>query len=38
MLCAHCYDERLGVAKKVPAPKGDERQPPIPLSPQARAS
>jgi hypothetical protein len=37
MLCAHCYDERLVVAKKVAARKGSERQTPIPISPRARA-
>jgi hypothetical protein len=39
MLCAHCYAERLGVAKKVTAaaPKGGERKTPIPILPRARA-
>ena len=38
MLCAHCYQDRLGVAKKSIGRKGGERVGAKPSSPQERAS
>ena len=36
MLCAHCYQERLGLAKKADGPKGTGRE--TRVHPQAQAS
>ena len=38
MLCAHCYQDRLGVAKKFVARKGGERTTPKAASLQPRPS
>jgi hypothetical protein len=32
MLCAHCYQDRLGLTKKASGPKGGERAIPKPAS------
>ena len=38
MLCAHCYQERLGIAKKVAGRMGGERPSPQPrVTPKASA-
>lgn len=38
MLCAHCYQDRLGVAKRSVGRKGGERSAATPSSRQERAS
>lgn len=38
MLCAHCYQDRLGISKKIPGHKSGERTIPKPMSIQPRTS